>query len=450
MLYEEFKQELYKNEVIKEIIENDLYNKNSSDTLNKSEFINFLLKLKDSNVILNNLKENPEQIYNHYVQFKILELKHEVEDFKNQNRFLNIAQEYLDNLKNYPEKDDSRNITKNILINLIAQQTHQCYNLAKKFSDLNIKLRETLVIKCAHLNNLKHRLKKDNIELNKLYFKKQRLSLLEKVNLKFNKDYRTIKNKFNDIKCKNKECNNLIIETENFIKNIDSVDLYNQFLINPNYNEKWKIINILESDSEFIKSCKLFDSQKIKLHSLSNYQKDLSELFNNAIGDKADLIMDSVLSHLEDMLLTTQKEKTIPTKISKVLCGLNENLRIPSIEGKDVYSVLKDKSLNYTGKKLLMTAGATICLAIAGCIPGVELAQNYKSQNTVDVNRLIFSMQKFDSNNEIDVEGTINNISMLTQDQLNSLCIEDNTKKSLSQKVQLKRTTKDISFDEIN
>ena len=379
-------------------------------------FSEYLFSTYNSDTLFEDLKKNPETIFNHILDYKVYVLQKEIEDFSETNIFLNQNDKHLKDLK-------SDKTNEGYLSDLIAEQelkVLEIYNKYDKITDLYHKLiknKNTFLELNIESNNktiLKKYSRFDKGLMNK--FKSFVKSYLDKNN----PDLKKYNNIINENKIITKKIINNIDNEKKFLtarnKNIESFHL--EFNTEKEITKK-QLISLIRKDKKFIDVCENFNNQKKVIYKISNYDKELSDFYVNAIGCKADLIMNGINEHLKNIRNETNKELCLTTKISKSLTNISPILRPQSIEGKNIKDILLVKGSIFAAKSLL-TQGICFTLLMGACI---QIGNSWKEHqvNSEQINQIVTNIKNYNvkkENKELE-EITLNNVSDII-DKVNS------------------------------
>lgn len=421
--YKLINKDLYSEDFYKFIETNDIYN---DLFLNyKDDMVEFTKFLSDKN-LMNNLTKNPEILFDEFVDYKIKKLEKDIYDFKEKNRFFYVINDYLNNLKKPPNQNDNRSLTKNIITNIIAEQNIKLMNIYKDYENIMLEYNDLSRKKINYLDKKNDLLKQSNKKISTLYSNNSKienlyLNIKNKIftKLNLNKDEKLINldnyNKFK--KEMNLNVSKKIYLEENLRKKIKQNDLNDlNFNLEFKFEDKKQLKEILLQDKDFVSKCDFFDNQKIKLNSLTSYSKDLSEFFNNAIGDKADFIIQAISRHLQEVNNKIAEEQTISTKISEKLTKIDEGLRLKNLEGKTVVQIAEYYiKIGLVKKGIVMIA--TLALAHASLALNIHDFKYFKVDSQ-KMNLIISNMEKskigikdINENNFDDFVKKINNLS---------------------------------------
>ena len=232
-------------------------------------FSEYLFSTYNSDTLFEDLKKNPETIFNHILDYKVYVLQKEIEDFSETNIFLNQNDKHLKDLK-------SDKTNEGYLSDLIAEQelkVLEIYNKYDKITDLYHKLiknKNTFLELNIESNNktiLKKYSRFDKGLMNK--FKSFVKSYLDKNN----PDLKKYNNIINENKIITKKIINNIDNEKKFLtarnKNIESFHL--EFNTEKEITKK-QLISLIRKDKKFIDVCENFNNQKKVIYKISSYQ----------------------------------------------------------------------------------------------------------------------------------------------------------------------------------
>ena len=403
---------------------NDKYNKGFKNLYKTiDEYDNSIEKTLDYDLFYENYIENnsiseseinKENLKEYFSIDKILDLHSltiinnlqvEIDDFLNENRFLTQTMNLKDDLKSISSKKLIEDITVNQItkcIYLYKKSRNQLNSLIYNINDLKDKeLEESNEYSIFYLDAIKNDSK--FLSIKRIWYS------LNPLNQKI-PEYIS---KYSKFEAENKIYTNKITTLNNKIETLKKLknNIVHPFLkeYSSDLKEiKQEIYKITKDNQQFQNKINQFEDQKKLSNELSNYDPELSAIFNEAVGNKTDYIMknlNNMLSIFKDGLLNY--EDTLLTKTSQAMVKIHPVLRVKDIEGKTLPEYLKSMAIKIGVKKTLILSIGLLSAMVNGQLHITDKINQYSMNNHNQVQEILTSIK---DKNSIDIDLTkVNN-----------------------------------------
>ena len=366
--------------------------------------------------IKNNSKSdiNQQNIKEYFDVSKILDLHSltiiknlqiEIDDFLNENRFLTQTMNLKDDLNSISSKKLIEDITVN--------QISKCIYLYKKSQT---QLRSIDDLQVLNSKNLKYE-NQGCVDYLDLIKNNVKFLSIKRIWYGLNPLKKQIPEyiiKYNKAEADNKMYINKITTLNHKIDLLQKLNLNTlpvKFFKEYHYqieNIKIEVSKMIKENKPFQDKISQFENEKKFAHELSDYDPELSDIFNEAVGNKTDYIMknlNKMLSVFNNGILNY--EDTLLTKTSQAMVKIHPVLRVKDIEGKTLPEYLKSMAIKIGVKKTLILSIGLLSAMVNGQLHITDKINQYSMNNHNQVQEILTSIK---DKNSIDIDLTkVNN-----------------------------------------